>query len=149
MHFHDKLPPEWFEGLVVEQPRTRYVKGRAVREWVKPNGARNEPLDLSVYNLATAYRLGLHKWSELDWQRLRDKLIPPTGDLFAPPSAPALPPPAPVVTVAATVQTSAPPAPSAPSAPAPTVAPVPAPTPVPPVTHHPAPVGRRIRSRGI
>lgn len=146
MHFHDKLPPEWFEGLVVEQPRTRYVKGRAVREWVKPNGARNEPLDLSVYNLATAYRLGLHKWSALDWQRLRDKLIPPTGDLFAPPAAPALPPPAPVVTVAATVQTSVPPAPSAP---VPAVAPVPAPTPVPPVTHHPAPVGRRIRSRGI
>ena len=78
--------------------------------------------------------------------RLRDKLIPPTGDLFAPPSAPALPPPAPVVTVAATVQTSVPPAPSAP---APAVAPVPAPTPVPPVTHYPAPVGRRIRSRGI
>ncbi len=146
MHFHDKLPTEWFEGLVVEQPRTRYVKGRAVREWIKPNGARNEPLDLSVYNLATAHRLGLHKWSALDWQRLRDKLIPPTGDLFAPPSAPALPPPAPVVTVAATVQTSVPPSPSAP---APAVAPIAAPTPVPPVTHHPAPVGRRIRSRGI
>jgi len=33
MHFHNQLPPEWFTGLVVEQPRTRYVKGRAVREW--------------------------------------------------------------------------------------------------------------------
>lgn len=83
MHFHSQLPPEWFAGLVVEQPRTRHVKGRAIREWIKPNGARNEPLDLSVYNLAIAYRLGLHKWSQLDWDRLRVKLIPPTGDLFA------------------------------------------------------------------
>ena len=146
MHFHENLPPEWFDMMVAEQPRTKWRKGRPVREWVKPNGARNEAWDVSVYNLAIAYQLGLHKWSALDWQRLRDKLIPPTGDLFAPPSAPALPPPAPVVTVAATVQTSAPPAPPAP---APAVAPVAAPAPLPPVIHHPAPVGRRIRSRGI
>lgn len=147
MHFHDQLPTEWFEGLVVEQPRTRYVKGRAVREWITPNGARNEPLDLSVYNLATAYRLGLHKWSALDWQRLRDKLIPPTGDLFAPPAAPALPPPAPVVTVAATVQTSVRSA-EAPSQtpPAPTSSPAPAPA---PIIHRAPAVGRRILSRGI
>ncbi|CAN5650708.1 phage terminase large subunit family protein [soil metagenome] len=90
MHFHDKLPMEWFEGLVVEQPRVRYIKGRAVRDYVKPNGARNEPLDLSVYNLAIAYQLGLHKWSALDWKRLRDKLVPAqmTRDLFAPPPGP-------------------------------------------------------------
>ena len=148
MHFHNQLPPEWFAGLVVEQPRTRYVKGRAVREWVKPNGARNEPLDLSVYNLAIAYRLGLHKWSALDWKRLRDKLIPPTADLFAP-EPPALPAPVQVIEPAptpapepmaqpSTVQTSAPvPPPPPPAAPAPSV---PAPA---PVTH------RRILSRGI
>lgn len=140
MHFHNQLPPEWFTGLVVEQPRTRYVKGRAVREWVKPNGARNEPLDLSVYNLAIAYRLGLHKWSALDWARLRDKLIPPTADLFAP--APAtLPAPEPADTPPQpAVQTSAPvppPPPAAPAAPAPNV---PAPAPA----NH-----RRILSRGI
>ncbi len=144
MHFHNQLPPEWFAGLVVEQPRTRYVKGRAVREWIKPNGARNEPLDLSVYNLAIAYRLGLHKWSALDWQRLRDKLIPPTADLFAP-APPALPAPAPAVQPATesaqpppTVQTSVPMTPTPPPAvPAPIV-----PTPAP-VIH------RRILSRGI
>lgn len=129
MHFHDQLPPEWFAGLVVEQPRTRYVKGRAVREWIKPNGARNEPLDLSVYNLAVAYRLGLHKWSPLDWQRLRDRLIPATGDLFAPPAAPIAAPtlqpvsesqaPAvePIVSLPAPVQTSAPPISSLPATP--------------------------------
>lgn len=132
MHFHNQLPPEWFAGLVVEQPRTRYVKGRAVREWIKPNGARNEPLDLSVYNLAIAYRLGLHKWSALDWQRLRDKLIPPTGDLFAPPppppaaslpapadvpEAPSTEPAAPAEPTVPEVRTSAPVPPSPPTAP--------------------------------
>ena len=153
MRFHKHLPAEWFAGLVVEQPRTRYVKGRAVREWVKPNGARNEPLDLSVYNLATAYRLGLHKWTALDWQRLRDRLIPPTPDLFAPaiPVAPVVPPlpvaeplalpePAP-----AAVQTSVPQQPGS------SAVPVTAPTPerTTPAIHQPAPVGRRILSRGI
>ena len=154
MHFHNQLPPEWFAGLVVEQPRTRYVKGRAVREWIKPNGARNEPLDLSVYNLAIAYRLGLHKWSALDWQRLRDKLIPPTGDLFAPPppppaaslpapadapEAPPTEPAAPAEPAAPQVRTSAPATPAPPSA---------APAPSAPA-HNPQPTGRRIFSRGI
>lgn len=88
MHFHDKLPPEWFEQMVVEQPLVRYAKGRSIREWIKPNGARNEAWDLSVYGLALAYQLGLHKWSPLDWQRLREKLIPPNMDLFAQPEAP-------------------------------------------------------------
>lgn len=154
MHFHNQLPPEWFAGLVVEQPRTRYVKGRAVREWIKPNGARNEPLDLSVYNLAIAYRLGLHKWSALDWQRLRDKLIPPTGDLFAPPPPPpaaSLPAPADVPEAPST-EPAAPAEPAAPqvrtSAPATPAPPPAAPAPSAPA-YTPRPTGRRILSRGI
>ena len=155
MHFHNQLPPEWFAGLVVEQPRTRYVKGRAVREWIKPNGARNEPLDLSVYNLAIAYRLGLHKWSALDWQRLRDKLIPPTGDLFAPPPPPpaaaSLPTPADVPEAPPT-EPAAPAEPAAPqvrtSAPATPAPPPAAPAPSAPA-YTPRPTGRRILSRGI
>lgn len=162
MRFHKSLSAEWFAGLVVEQPRTRYVKGRAVREWVKPNGARNEPLDLSVYNLAIAYRLGLHKWSALDWQRLRDKLIPRNRDMFAPmPEAtPAylsntdagevrqvhmapVPTTSPAPQAGPTVQTSVPQQAS--------VAPTPpqsAPTPTP-IYQPQAPVGRRMRSRGL
>ena len=149
MHFHNQLPHEWADQMVVEQPRTKWSKGRAIREWVKPNGARNEALDVSVYNLAIAYQLGLHKWSALDWKRLRDKLIPPNFDLFAPvPVAltAALPEPLPPIqpytgTAQApeshTVQTSAPPPPQAPAA-------------APAYVHQqPAPVGRRILSRGI
>lgn len=83
MHFPQDLPPEWFDMMVVEQPHTKWRKGRPVREWVKPNGARNEAWDVSVYNLALAHQLGLQKWSALDWKRLRDKLIPPNLDLFA------------------------------------------------------------------
>ena len=159
MHFHNKLPQEWFDQMVVEQPRTRWAKGRAIREWVKPNGARNEAFDASVYNLAIAYQLGLHKWSALDWRRLREKLIPPTHDLFAPAleapqQAPTVQQPPPVQTVQ-TVQTSAPPPPPPlPAAipPAQNMPVSPAATPVPQpvhIHHQPAPMGRRIRSRGI
>lgn len=114
MHFHEDLPAEWFDMMVVEQPHTKWRKGRPVREWVKPNGARNEAWDVSVYNLALAHQLGLHKWSALDWKRLRDKLIPPNLDLFAvaPQPAPVLDPdpapapapvPAPVAVIAPAV----------------------------------------------
>ncbi|MFD2754278.1 phage terminase large subunit family protein [Comamonas terrae] len=132
MRFSKDLPPEWFDQMVVEQPRTTYRKGKPVREWIKPNGARNEAWDVSVYNLALAHQLGLHRWSRLDWKRLRDKLIPPVRDLFAP----VLPPPAdpsPAPVVAPTVELPAPPA-----APAePEMAP-PAPQPTPTADPEPA-----------
>lgn len=169
MHFHRGLPPEWFEQMVSESPVTRYVKGRPSRQWQAPNGVRNEAWDVSVYNLAIAYQLGLHKWSALDWQRLRAKLVPAnlTRDLFAPsPEAntgaskaehrPTDPTPSAVpreTQVAAAVHTSelaevsATPTPqsapkTAPDAQAPAVA---HPPPAPP----PVPTGRRFMSRGI
>lgn len=140
MHFHDQLPPEWFEQMVVEQPRVRWSKGKAIREWVKPNGARNEAWDVSVYNLAIAYQLGLHKWSNLDWQRLRQKLIPPNFELFAP--APASPTPAPVPDGDAAPDDT-------PTTEVATPAPAPTPTPTPPPAVKPAPTGRRFFSKGI
>lgn len=154
MHFHDKLPQEWFEGLVVEQPRVSYRKGRTIREWVKPPGARNEPLDLSVYNLAIAYQLGLNRWAALDWQRLRAKLVPAnlTRDLFAPPAEEA---PAPEAVAEVPRETDEP-KPVHTSglqlAPVPVLATVPPPPPAPPPPQPvrvPAPVGRRFLSRGI
>lgn len=90
LHFHDQLPMEWFEQLLSERKVIVYRSGQAVVKWLKPNGVRNEILDLSVYNLALAHRLGLHKWSAVDWARLRAKLIPKdlTLDLFAASSPP-------------------------------------------------------------
>lgn len=93
-HFHQQLPKEWFDGLLSESVRTKMRKGYVVREWIKDPSARNEPLDCSVYNLAVAHHLGILKWSAMDWQRLRDRLLPRayTPDMFAP----AAPAPAPV-----------------------------------------------------
>lgn len=152
MHFHEDLPPEWFDQMVVEQPRTRWAKGRAIRDWVKPNGARNEAWDVSVYNLAIAYQLGLHKWSALDWARLRTKLIPPMADLFAPvpeqaPQALQAPsdaePPAAAIAVQTSVRS---PDPQQPDPPVATPAML-----IPPKPQQPQPrtVGRRVFSRGI
>lgn len=142
MHFHDKLQPEWFDQMVTEQPRVRYAKGKAIREWLKPNGARNEAWDVSVYNLAIAYQLGLHKWSAMDWQRLREKLIPPNLELFAPvatpPARPAGPEPAAVDTYPAKASEQ-------PSVLSTEAQSIPSTSPPP----EPAPVARRIFSRGI
>lgn len=166
MHFHALLPPEWFEGMVVEQPRMKYERGRSIRKWINPPGGRNEPWDCSVYNLALAYRLGLHRWVAADWDRLRDKLCPPgaTLDLFSPPvSHPPPPPPLPEGAVDAAVDKGAGvstqvfnseraesatavlerPAPAAAAPPPPPPAPPPPPPPPAPYT------GRRTFSRGV
>lgn len=51
-HFHGEASDAYFEQLTAEKQITRYVKGFPVREWVKKNGARNEALDVEVYNYA-------------------------------------------------------------------------------------------------
>lgn len=84
MHFPKTIDPEWFDQLVVERITTIHRNGRAMRRWVNPPGARNEATDMSVYNLAIAFKLGLHKLSALDWVQWRAKLIPANLDLFAP-----------------------------------------------------------------
>lgn len=43
---------EWYQQLTAEKLVTRYVKGQAVREWRKPDRARNEGLDCRVYAYA-------------------------------------------------------------------------------------------------
>ena len=113
IHWHSGTDLELFEQLLVEKARVRFVKGRQVREYVKPNGARNEFLDTHVGNLAMAHYLGLHKWTASDWARLRRNLIgakaaevpmverrvsddaPRREAPAAPPPAPPQPPPAP------------------------------------------------------
>lgn len=52
LHFHAELPADYFDQLTAEKQVTRYVKGFPVREWVKKSGARNEALDVMVYNYA-------------------------------------------------------------------------------------------------
>lgn len=52
LHFHAELPKDYFDQLTAEKQITKYVKGFPVREWVKKSGARNEALDVMVYNYA-------------------------------------------------------------------------------------------------
>jgi phage terminase large subunit GpA-like protein len=52
VHFDDATTDDYLQGLTCERLQPRYVKGFQVLEWVKPSGARNEPLDLKVYCLA-------------------------------------------------------------------------------------------------
>lgn len=71
IHFGLNGTLEYLHGLTAEKQVVRYVKGFAVREWVKTAGARNEPLDLMVYVLALlhlAYRKfnRVTMWDQLD-----------------------------------------------------------------------------------
>lgn len=74
LHFANDLPEEFFQQCVAERKVARYVKGYKRIEWVKGKAERNEALDLLVYNLAMANYLGLHRYGEQDWDRLRQAL---------------------------------------------------------------------------
>ncbi len=74
LHFAKDLPDEFFKQCVAERKIARYVKGYKRIEWVKGKADRNEALDLMVYNLAMANFLGLHRYGEQDWDRLRQAL---------------------------------------------------------------------------
>ncbi|MGN8248101.1 phage terminase large subunit family protein [Pseudomonas sp. SMV7] len=89
VHFAKDLPDEFFQQCVAERKIARYVKGYKRIEWVKGKADRNEALDLQVYNLAMAYYLGLHRYGEQDWEKLRQALA--QANLFEEP-APAKPP---------------------------------------------------------
>lgn len=129
MHWHSGYTLELFEQLLVEKRVMKYIRGRSVRQYVKPNGARNEQLDNHVGNLAMAHYLGLHKWTATDWNRLRRNLL---GARAA--EVPTVPLPG------ASVSENAPPVPPA----APAVSPQPAPVSQP----APAAPARRMLSRG-
>lgn len=51
-HFPADREPEYYKQLTAEKLITRYIKGQPVREWHKPDRARNEALDCRVYALA-------------------------------------------------------------------------------------------------
>ncbi|NHR08079.1 phage terminase large subunit family protein [Chromobacterium haemolyticum] len=70
-HFSKDLPDDFYEQLTAERKLVRFVKGRRVEEWVNPGRRRNEILDMSVYNLAMAHYMGLHKYSPADWEKLQ------------------------------------------------------------------------------
>ncbi|WP_122532798.1 phage terminase large subunit family protein [Pseudomonas viridiflava] len=74
LHFARDLPADFFAQCVAERKVARYVKGFKRIEWVKGKAERNEALDLLVYSLAMAHYLGLHRYGEHDWARLKNAL---------------------------------------------------------------------------
>lgn len=159
MHWHSQMPQDWYDQMCAERLVPVRYAGQLVKVWRKlSDHARNEALDLSVYNLAIAHKLRLHTFSHADWERLRKKLIPDTRtfDLFV---QPAQAPAASLELVNGAIaqqehaaQASAAPTnePTAPAAPAPVPLMPHAPSvPQPAPNYQPAPKGRRIYSRGL
>jgi phage terminase large subunit GpA-like protein len=73
-HFGLSGTMEYMQGLTCEKQVVRYVKGYAVREWVKTSGARNEPLDLLVYCLSLLH-LAYRKFNRVKmWDQLAANL---------------------------------------------------------------------------
>lgn len=128
-HWPASYELERFEQLLAEKRITAYVRGRAVRKYIKPNGVRNEQLDTHVGNLAMAHYLGLHKWTNADWARLRRNIVGARAAEIATVPVPADP----VSSSSAPVPPGTPPvSPKPPSVPAPAPAPA-----------------RRVLSRGL
>ncbi|AZC56264.1 phage terminase large subunit family protein [Pseudomonas chlororaphis] len=74
LHFANDLPDDFFAQCVAERKVARYVRGHKRIEWVKGKAERNEALDLMVYCLAMAHYLGLNRYKEHDWERVRQAL---------------------------------------------------------------------------
>ena len=143
LHFSPDLDADFFAQLTAERLVTKWIGGKAKREWWKPKAARNEVLDIMVYNMAAAWFIGLPRYRPVQWETLQRNLE--RDDLFrqaevaeevvsAAPEAPEVPP----IAVPATPTTPAvaePPraAPAAPLPPAPQLPPPQA------VQHHTTP----------
>lgn len=142
IHWHASLSADYFDQFTAEKPVTRYIRGSAIREWVKPKGARNEALDCYCGCVAVAHYLSLHQWTPRQWDLLRASLIPTgiTPDLFATADTAATTPPTP----------PPPTPPQPPSTPNPIRLPTPIatqPSPIPAAA--PQPPARRVYHRGI
>jgi phage terminase large subunit GpA-like protein len=72
VHFNATLPDQYFEQLTAEKVRTKYVRGFPVREYFKPDSARNEALDCFVY--AAAALAGL-KAARFDLDKEFNKIV--------------------------------------------------------------------------
>lgn len=66
-HFPLAYDEHYFDMLTAEQVRTKYSKGRPIREWFCPKGKRNEALDIRCYSLAALYSRPVN-WAQLAGQ---------------------------------------------------------------------------------
>jgi phage terminase large subunit GpA-like protein len=125
VHLSKLLPADVFDQLTAERLVTRYIKGHAKLDWVKPAGRRNEALDCAVYALAAAHFVGIDRWKEPDWAKWQIRVA--EADLFDAP-----PPPAPeALPIASATSTGPDPVRSSPAPSSPQPAPITT-TPAPP-----------------
>lgn len=80
VHLSKHYPDDVFEQLTAERLVTRYIKGHARSDWVKPAGKRNEGTDCSVYARAAAHQAGIDRWKDGDWAKWEGRVQ--VRDLF-------------------------------------------------------------------
>lgn len=88
MHFGQNATDAYLEGLTSERLVPKSVKGFQVLEWVKPSGARNEPLDLEVYCLAMLELVKRRYHRATMWQQLAAQIAAGTPAPGQQPEAP-------------------------------------------------------------
>lgn len=79
IHFSQDLPEDFYKQLTSEMRVLQKTVNGYIYRWIKPNNARNEVLDCSVYALFVTYRLGLQHYTEKMWAKLEQSFVP---DLF-------------------------------------------------------------------
>lgn len=84
--FPEGRDADYFRQLTAEKMVVRYVKGQPVREWTKPDKARNEALDCRVYALAAL------KIMQPSFRGLAERLGVKTTTATAPSPAPPIDP---------------------------------------------------------
>lgn len=89
VHYSPDLSDDFFAQLTAEVLVTKWVGSKARKEWWKPKKARNEVLDMFVYNMAVAAMLGLPRWRPIQWEALVKNLQ--SDDLFGAPAVPSEP----------------------------------------------------------
>jgi phage terminase large subunit GpA-like protein len=83
-HHPEQYGEDFFRGLCAE---SRLVKANGDVEWRR--AGRNEPLDLHVYNRASAELCGISRFSESDWLALEKRRAEAARKATMPPDAPA------------------------------------------------------------
>lgn len=83
VHFTKELPATFYTGLTAES-RVPFKTHRGYEyRWVNPKGARNEPLDCTVYAIWCTHQMALHLRTEREWDRIEQAVQPRVADLFA------------------------------------------------------------------
>jgi phage terminase large subunit GpA-like protein len=74
IHFGSASTDEFLRQLTPWKVQIKYVKGQAVRDWVKPASARDEMGDCTVYAYAALQLLGRRYHAGTMWDKLSEQL---------------------------------------------------------------------------